>query len=50
MFRKSSNDMSCPMSISFNLLKINCVLSCNFLFGFNNGHNICVLQSGDNGK
>jgi hypothetical protein len=25
-------------------------LSCNFVFGFNNGFNICVLRSGGNGK
>jgi hypothetical protein len=50
MFKKSSNDMSYPMSISFNLLKIDCALSCNLLSEFNNGLDICVLQGGGNGK
>jgi hypothetical protein len=31
IFRKLSNDMSYPMSISFNMLKIKFVLNCIFL-------------------
>jgi len=51
VFKKSSNDTSCPlsMSISFNLLKIDCAFNCN-LYIINNGFSICVLWSVGNGK
>jgi len=42
--------MSCPLTISFNVLKIDCALSCNFLSRCNNGLDICVLWSGGYGK
>ncbi len=40
----------CPMSISFNLLKIDYAFNCKFLFWFNNDISICELWSGGNGK